>query len=45
ELNVIEPIFSNFLFLMTYALVNYACFNVSLAKANGWRSDFRYYNK
>ncbi|CAF2862459.1 unnamed protein product [Rotaria sp. Silwood2] len=30
---------------MTYALVNYGCFDVSLAKASGWRSDFRYYNK
>jgi len=30
---------------MTYALVNYACFNVSLAKASGWRPGFRYYNK
>ena len=44
ELNVIAPIISNF-FLMTYALVNYACFDVSLAKASGWRPDFRYYNK
>jgi hypothetical protein len=44
ELNVIAPIISNF-FLMTYALVNYACFDVSLAKTSGWRPDFRYYNK
>jgi len=44
ELNVIAPIISNF-FLMTYALVNYACFDVSLAKASGWRPAFRYYNK
>lgn len=44
ELNVIAPIISNF-FLMTYALINYACFDVSLAKASGWRPGFRYYNK
>ncbi|UJR08646.1 hypothetical protein I4U23_012905 [Adineta vaga] len=44
ELNVIAPIISNF-FLMTYALVNYACFDASLAKASGWRPGFRYYNK
>lgn len=44
ELNVIAPIISNF-FLMTYALVNYSCFDASLAKASGWRPAFRYYNK
>ncbi|CAF0819995.1 unnamed protein product [Adineta ricciae] len=44
ELNKIAPIISNF-FLMTYALVNYACFDASLAKASGWRPGFRYYNK
>ncbi|CAF1206413.1 unnamed protein product [Rotaria sordida] len=44
ELNRIAPIISNF-FLMTYALVNYACFDASLAKASGWRPAFRYYNK
>ena len=44
ELNKIAPIISNF-FLMTYALVNYACFDASIAKASGWRPAFRYYNK
>ncbi|CAF0857854.1 unnamed protein product [Rotaria sp. Silwood1] len=44
ELNRIAPIISNF-FLMTYALVNYACFDASLARASGWRPAFRYYNK
>lgn len=44
ELNVIAPIISNF-FLMTYALVNYSCFDASLARASGWRPAFRYYNK
>ncbi|CAF1118554.1 unnamed protein product [Adineta ricciae] len=44
ELNVIAPIISNF-FLMTYALVNYSCFDASLATASGWRPAFRYYNK
>ncbi|CAF1426398.1 unnamed protein product [Rotaria magnacalcarata] len=44
ELNRIAPIISNF-FLMTYALVNYACFDASLAKASGWRPAFRYFNK
>ena len=44
ELNVIAPIISNF-FLMTYALVNYSCFDASLARASGWRPAFRYYNQ
>ncbi|CAF2933854.1 unnamed protein product [Rotaria sp. Silwood2] len=44
ELNRIAPIISNF-FLMTYALVNYACFDATLAKASGWRPGFRYFNK
>lgn len=30
---------------MTYALVNYSCFDASLAKASGWRPTFRYYNR
>ena len=30
---------------MTYALVNYSCFDASLGKASGWRPAFRYYNK
>ncbi|CAF1021877.1 unnamed protein product [Rotaria sordida] len=44
QLNHVAPIISNF-FLMTYALVNYSCFDASLAKASGWRPAFRYYNK
>ncbi|CAF0721500.1 unnamed protein product [Didymodactylos carnosus] len=44
ELNVIAPIISNF-FLMTYALVNYSCFDASLAKSSGWRPAFGFYNK
>ena len=35
DLNVIAPIISNF-FLMSYALVNYSCFDASLAKAPGF---------
>lgn len=30
---------------MTYALVNYSCFDASLARASGWRPAFRYYSK
>ena len=44
DLNAIAPLISNF-FLMAYALINYAVFNVSLARTPGWRPSFRYYNK
>jgi amino acid transporter len=44
DLNAIAPIISNF-FLMSYALVNYSCFDASLSKTPGWRPSFKYYNK
>lgn len=44
DLNAIAPIISNF-FLMSYALINYSCFDASLAKTPGWRPAFKYYNK
>lgn len=34
DLNAIAPLISNF-FLMSYALVNYSCFDASLAKSPG----------
>jgi len=34
DLNIIAPLISNF-FLMSYALVNYSCFDASLAKSPG----------
>ncbi|XP_074649682.1 solute carrier family 12 member 2-like [Tubulanus polymorphus] len=43
ELNAIAPIISNF-FLMAYALINYSCFDASLAKSPGWRPAFKYYS-
>jgi solute carrier family 12 (sodium/potassium/chloride transporter), member 2 len=43
ELNFIAPIISQF-FLLSYALVNYACVAASLSKAPGWRPKFRYYH-
>lgn len=43
DLNLIAPIISNF-FLMSYALVNYACFDASFAGSPGFRPGFRYYN-
>ncbi|KAI0228687.1 Solute carrier family 12 member 2 [Lamellibrachia satsuma] len=43
QLNAIAPLISNF-FLMSYALINYSCFDASLAKSPGWRPAFRYYS-
>ncbi|OWF48421.1 solute carrier family 12 member 2-like isoform X2 [Mizuhopecten yessoensis] len=42
DLNAIAPIISNF-FLMSYALINYSCFDASLARSPGWRPAFKYY--
>ncbi|KAK3600460.1 hypothetical protein CHS0354_013016 [Potamilus streckersoni] len=44
SLDIIAPIISNF-FLMAYALINYSCFNASIANTPGFRPAFRYYNK
>jgi hypothetical protein len=30
---------------MSYALVNFSCFDASLSKTPGWRPAFKYYNK
>ena len=43
ELNFIAPIISQF-FLLSYALVNYACVAASVSKAPGWRPKFRFYH-
>lgn len=44
DLNAIAPIISNF-FLLSYALINFACFDATISKAPGWRPSFKYYNK
>ncbi|KAK3600458.1 hypothetical protein CHS0354_013014, partial [Potamilus streckersoni] len=44
SLDIIAPVISN-IFLMAYALINYSCFNESIANAPGFRPAFRYYNK
>ncbi|XP_075245606.1 solute carrier family 12 member 2-like isoform X2 [Convolutriloba macropyga] len=44
ELNLIAPLISNF-FLISYALINGACFIGSVSNAPGWRPSFRFYNK
>lgn len=43
ELDLIAPIISNF-FLMAYALINYSCFDATLADSPGFRPSFKFYN-
>lgn len=43
DLNAIAPLISNF-YLASFLLINYACFDGSLAKSPGWRPAFKYYN-
>lgn len=43
DLNAIAPLISNF-YLASFMLINYACFDGSLAKSPGWRPAFKYYN-
>lgn len=42
DLNVIAPLISMF-FMMTYAMINFACFELSQTKSPGWRPAFTYY--
>ncbi|KAH3837753.1 solute carrier family 12 member 1-like [Dreissena polymorpha] len=44
SLDIIAPIISNF-FLMVYAMVNFSCFNASMANTPGFRPGFKLYNK
>lgn len=44
DLNLIAPLISNF-FLMSYALINFSCFDASIARSPGWRPSFRFYSK
>eukprot|EP00767_Chilomastix_cuspidata_P001336 gnl/Chilomastix_cuspidata/1447.p1 GENE.gnl/Chilomastix_cuspidata/1447~~gnl/Chilomastix_cuspidata/1447.p1 ORF type:complete len:1205 (+),score=235.27 gnl/Chilomastix_cuspidata/1447:498-3617(+) len=43
DLNAIVPFISN-LYLVTYGLINYACFRAILSKAPSFRPSFRYVN-
>uniref|UniRef100_A0A5S6R3N1 Solute carrier family 12 member 2 n=1 Tax=Trichuris muris TaxID=70415 RepID=A0A5S6R3N1_TRIMR len=43
DLNSVAPLISN-LYLASFALINYACFDGSLAQSPGWRPAFKYYN-
>ncbi|KAI1712835.1 solute carrier family 12 domain-containing protein [Ditylenchus destructor] len=43
DLNALNEIVTN-MFMATYALVNYACFDASFVRSPGWRPHFEYYN-
>eukprot|EP00463_Aulacantha_scolymantha_P005883 TRINITY_DN730_c0_g1_i1.p1 TRINITY_DN730_c0_g1~~TRINITY_DN730_c0_g1_i1.p1 ORF type:complete len:288 (+),score=37.03 TRINITY_DN730_c0_g1_i1:502-1365(+) len=44
NLNAIAPLISGF-FMVTYAMVNFACFLASYTHLPGWRPSFIYYDK
>eukprot|EP01083_Nonionella_stella_P193396 714331_1 len=44
KLNAVAPLITMF-FMMTYALINFSCFQLSMSKSPGWRPEFRWYNK
>ena len=44
ELNAIAPLISQF-FMLTYLLINFACFALEISKSPGWRPSFKYFNK
>eukprot|EP00484_Ammonia_sp_Unknown_P020249 CAMPEP_0197038040 /NCGR_PEP_ID=MMETSP1384-20130603/15088_1 /TAXON_ID=29189 /ORGANISM="Ammonia sp." /LENGTH=1085 /DNA_ID=CAMNT_0042468433 /DNA_START=45 /DNA_END=3302 /DNA_ORIENTATION=+ len=44
ELNAIAPLISQF-FMLTYFLVNVACFGLAISKSPGWRPSFKYFNR
>merc|ERR1719464_2232074 len=44
ELNAIAPLISQF-FMLTYLLINAACFSLEVSKSPGWRPSFKYFSK
>eukprot|EP00485_Elphidium_margaritaceum_P009224 CAMPEP_0202689974 /NCGR_PEP_ID=MMETSP1385-20130828/5133_1 /ASSEMBLY_ACC=CAM_ASM_000861 /TAXON_ID=933848 /ORGANISM="Elphidium margaritaceum" /LENGTH=1064 /DNA_ID=CAMNT_0049345195 /DNA_START=35 /DNA_END=3229 /DNA_ORIENTATION=+ len=44
ELNAIAPLISEF-FILTYLLINFACFALAVSKSPGWRPSFKYFNR
>ena len=44
ELNAIAPLISMF-FMMTYGLINIACFALDYSNSPGWRPEFQYYSQ
>ncbi|KAJ3438059.1 solute carrier family 12 cation cotransporter [Anaeramoeba flamelloides] len=44
DLDAIAPIITNF-YLISYGMVNYACFSMSISSSIGWRPSFKYYSK
>lgn len=44
DLNLVAPLITMF-FMITYAMINFACFELSISGSPGWRPYFKYYNK
>lgn len=44
QLNLIAP-FISVVFMLTCAIINFACFALSVSKAPGWRPSFTWYNQ
>ena len=43
DLNAVAPLISMF-FMMTYGMINYACFYSSISRSPGWRPTFKYFS-
>eukprot|EP00497_Spongosphaera_streptacantha_P003811 TRINITY_DN4536_c0_g1_i2.p1 TRINITY_DN4536_c0_g1~~TRINITY_DN4536_c0_g1_i2.p1 ORF type:complete len:544 (+),score=72.52 TRINITY_DN4536_c0_g1_i2:211-1842(+) len=44
DLNLVAPLITMF-FMITYAILNFACFWLSISGSPGWRPGFKWYNK
>merc|ERR1719461_1295709 len=44
DLNLVAPLITMF-FMITYAMINFACFELSISGSPGWRPHFKYYSK
>lgn len=44
DLNAVAPLITMF-YMITYAMINFACFELSISRSPGWRPYFKYYSK
>jgi len=44
DLNAVAPLITMF-YMITYAMINFACFELSISRSPGWRPYFKYYTK
>merc|ERR1719461_1518943 len=43
ELNAVNPLITIF-FMITYAMINYACFQLAISNSPGWRPSFKWFS-